>query len=583
MMHPNRGSILVTILFMTSILALLVATIASDSIQSMRTVAQSGRDTQAKYAAYAGLEATLNFLRQEEKYHGDDEFTAKTGVLKKKLDGLEHLEFEVSIWNNFRTRDENGSLREEDNSLLEGPDDIMVSPDTVYMVSAGMDTERGETVVLSSMAGTARRVRPVFEDAAFARSKLALSGSESLVDAWDSHGGQNPYIPDTFPGELAPSGNTGGGHGNNPPSPTVENYAATLGTDSSSGFSMLLREGARLNGHYRVGPGVTEDEAFDLYLPSLARATASNYGGGDDSGSAPVTVGGLPVATADDLLQIAGVNTNDSPDGQGPSTELGILNDKFVVDTKETEVPRFISPYSSEDVVPGPTLNNPEIKVVDHNNKPVKDAHGNQLVLPPEPVALEPGGYKSIEVPKGQTLQLSSGVYFFSEELKVDGGKITTSGNSPAIVFVGKKATFINADVNSSGSASSLQLCFTDENDDPDERKKIDAALQDIMKFPTTAPGESTDLSDDRLDRLTKRDPDDEGYSYLEVRGKSQVNGTIAGENLIALINNSDIYGGIMGDIISAKNSGIHQDLALKGSRLMTAGGWKLEGVHQIR
>ncbi|MCA9779329.1 MAG: pilus assembly PilX N-terminal domain-containing protein, partial [Candidatus Eremiobacteraeota bacterium] len=207
--RPSRkGSILVTLLFMTSILALLVAAVATDSFQSMKTVGQSSRDTQAKYAAYAGLEIVLNELRKDEYYIGEDRISDRHGTISGQMQGLDKLKYEVFVWNNIQERNEGGKV-EGEASDIEGPDGILVRPDTVYIVSSGSDTIKGEEVLLTSMAGTARRIRPVFDDAAFARTKLMLTGMDALVDAWDS-AESGSYVSGDFPGETGGGGGGGG-------------------------------------------------------------------------------------------------------------------------------------------------------------------------------------------------------------------------------------------------------------------------------------------------------------------------------------------------------------------------------------
>ena len=101
--NRKKGSILVTILFMVSVLALLVATVANDSFQTMKTVSQSGRDTQAKYAAYAGLEYALNELRKDEYFYGqavgDQE---RHGRIARTLEEGSNISYEVDLWNNIQ-------------------------------------------------------------------------------------------------------------------------------------------------------------------------------------------------------------------------------------------------------------------------------------------------------------------------------------------------------------------------------------------------------------------------------------------------------------------------------------------------
>ena len=550
----QRGSILVTVLLMLSVLALLVAVVANDSAQTLKSVSQSGRDTQAKYAAYAGLEFALNKLRQDPQFIGE-KIRDRHGKMVETLDGLERFQYQVQIWNNIP--EEGDDIDEMDD--LVGPGSVVVTPDTVYLVSSGTNLDRGEEVILSSLGGTARRVRPVFDDAAFARSKLALSGEGSLVDAWDSHGGWEKYVAGSFPGE------TGGGEIGS----TVQDHEATLGTDSEGGRTLRLLSGAKLNGHYRVGPAVESERAFGVDSGTSSGSTRS----GSETVQHFVTTAQSPDT------QVAGVKD------ESPGASSGVTDEKVVVDTKETEVPHFVSPYTDDDCIAPPLLDNKRTKQKDKDGNVIKDAEGKPKTNPPAAVTLNPGGYTHIDVPFDQTLELKPGVYFFRDEINVDGGSIITSGDGPAIIFCGKKAIFKNANVNLDGNTGNVQLCFTDDQKDEEELGSVVSDLRDILRGSDgdalseeaakniVSPLLST--SDPKLGRT--------GFSYLEVSGDTKFHGSISGQNLVGQMEGGEIFGSIMGNIINGENAKIHQDLALKGSNLMNAGGWKLEGVHQIR
>lgn len=547
----KRGSILVTILLMLSVLALLVATVAKDSGQTLQTVAQSGRDTQAKYAAYAGLEYTMNELRQDDKFIGE-RIADRHGRVKTGLDGLDDFEFDVLIWNNTQSSEDVKDKEPED---IEGPDGLLVKPDTVYLVSSGRNLQRGEEVLISSVAGTARKVRPVFDDAAYARTKMTIMGEESMIDAWDSIK-SGDYVAGKFPGEM------GGGGDPNAPSPTVEDYKATLGTDSSAGRTLRLVNGARLNGYYRVGPEANPDNAF-----GLDQGTTSSSGMFSDSETE------YAVTTAQALDQIA---------GQEPAVSGQLGDEKVDVDSKDTDVPKFTAPYADEDCAVPPVLNNPSTPVLDDNGKQVYNEKGDPKMNPPAPVKLPHGGYTHITVPPGQTLELEAGVYYFRDELAVDSGSIITRGDGPVVIFCGKKATFHNADVNPDRRTSNLQLCFTDGD------KENSANLNQAMVAVGDVLGGSGSVSPEILKSIISRqlgsDPNDrEGFSYLEVTGDSKLRGGISGSSLVANFKNSEIFGSVMGNIVRGENTKIHQDLSLKGSNLMVGGGWILEGVHQLR
>lgn len=530
---------------MLSVLALLVAIVAKDSSQTLKTVAQSGRDTQAKFAAYAGLEYTMNKLRIDEKFVGE-EISERHGRVQDGIDGLPNFEFGVLVWNNTQSQEDVKDKKPVD---IEGPDGLMIKPDSVYLVSTGRNMESGEEVLLSTVAGTARKVRPVFDDAAYARTKMAIVGENSLVDAWDSVK-SGEYVAGKFPGDMG-----GGGGGPSDPSPNVENYQATLGTDSSAGRTLRLMAGARLNGYFRVGPDTNPKKAFGL----------ESSGFDEDE---------VPVTTALKKEQLA---------GKEPMTAGQLGEEKVEVDSKDTDVPKFTAPFADEDCVPPPLLNNPSTPVVDSGGKQVYDEKGNPKMNPPAPVKLPHGGYTDLHVPPGQTLELEAGVYYFRDELSVQSGSIITRGDGPVIIFCGKKASFNNAEINTDQKTSNLQICFTDgDTKNSTNLAAASAAVQDILQ-PGSKPLPAEVLKSILSPQLSKDPNDRNGFSFLEVTGDSKVHAGISGASLVANFQDSEIFGSVMGNIVRGQDTKIHQDLSLKGSNLMVGGGWILEGVHQVR
>jgi len=278
------------------------------------------------------------------------------------------------------------------------------------------------------------------------------------------------------------------------------------------------------------------------------------------------------VTTAEDPdHQIAGV---EPPDGS--TDDIG--SKKVQLDTKTTEVPRFEAPYDEEDVAAAPIVDNEWTDKVDEDGNPITDYEGNVIRQRPAPVSLAPGGYESVSVGKDQTLELTAGVYFFRDDFNVNGGRVTTVGDGPSIVFCGKKATIVDGKINPNGRTSHLQLCFTDDIKDEDTLDDVAAAMQSIFG--------GQDLEQDARELIAPKLGGDEGragFSTLELRGDSEVYGSISGKNLVADLKGGEIFGSIMANVVKGNNAKIHQDLALKGSNLMTAGGWKLEGVHQVR
>lgn len=558
---------------MVSVLALLVAAITSNSMQTLRTVTQSGQDTQAKYAAHAGLQTVMNELRQNDRYVGTEDVKENSGSVSGFLPGLTKLKFEVDIWNNMY--DSSKAASEGDREPIKADDGVIVAPDTVYLISKGSDTASGQEVLLSSYSGTARRIRPVFADAAYARSKMLLDGA-AYVDAWDSSEGDGKYVIGKFPTANDPNpseGNGGKDDDDGWESPTVKNFEATLGTDAKNGRAARLLGGSRVNGSYRIGPGVKEAAAF-------------GEDAGDSSGDGP-TVYGVSTAVT-------------------PETQMSGLKDKlgtyFSIDDKATDVPSFVAPYLSKDLDAAPKLDNPPRK------KKKKDQWGNEVevTLPPAPVEVEPGGYSEINVPPGQTLQLKGGVYYFSEEMKVS-GKVEVVGSDPVIIFVGKKAVFDGADINKDGSTASLQLCFTDEMKDKtavdnlvtkikpvfdqadsgtDSTAGFEAYVRSILLSQgstTTGSDSGVPLGDPGIPVVPSgSDQYEQGASSLEINGGT-FRGSISGKSLVVQGSGGDVFGSMMANIIKLNGTYLHQDLALKGSKLMNAGGWSLESVRQIR
>lgn len=374
---------------------------------------------------------------------------------------------------------------------------------------------------------------------------------------------------------------------------------------------MRMLSGAKLNGHYRVGPGVSDEGAFsdDSGTPTGGGGYPGGYGGGDGGGSGPsVTYG---VATAQDpVTQIAGVDPMEG--GSGAGVPDGTYHK---VDDKTTEMPRFTAPYDADDLLAPPTVYNPPgTRYIPPPHGSPPGTPGMTVPTPPPAFDLSPGGYESIDVPGDQTLRLSAGVYYFKEGVNVR-GKIEVAGGDPVIVFIGKKAVFDNAEINNDGSTSALQFCFTDEEKDPDVLADLVSSLLPDFELPagtattstsptTTSPfpagvagggGSTTADTSPAATTLPEYvrqivapvgDPTDpetaEGASILEVNG-GKVFATIAGKNLVVEGNGGEIFGGVMANVVRGNGTDIHQDLSLKGSNLMNSGGWALEGVHQLR
>lgn len=176
-------------------------------------------------------------------------------------------------------------------------------------------------------------------------------------------------------------------------------------------------------------------------------------------------------------------------------------------------------------------------------------------------------------------MRLQSGVYYFEDYMHLDRGRIRANLNGagdPVVIFVGKEAQILNnSKINEWGETDDVQIVFTDELVAPsaaayqaDLTTIWDAATaqQIAQKFPANPPP---------------------GYQHTYSKmivDDSEVVGAIAGSQLEATVrNNSELFGAVMGKDIRAVDSEIHQDLSLKGARLMTGADWNLGGVHEIK
>ncbi len=70
--------------------------------------------------------------------------------------------------------------------------------------------------------------------------------------------------------------------------------------------------------------------------------------------------------------------------------------------------------------------------------------------------------------------------------------------------------------------------------------------------------------------------------SFLDYTG-SDITATTAGHNLVGTMDETDYYGAIMAYDFFVNGGALHQDLSLKGTDLLTAGNWALEGVHEVQ
>ena len=531
-----QGSIMITVLLVISVMAMMVGVVGLDSLLNLRNVGSNSREKQAKYAAYAGLQSTMNELGKAERnyaetdprhfYNGDGTTIGpNTGIHEGTLANRPELSFRVEITNNMMGTDPNSPL-------IAATTSQQVFPGTVYMLAHGLNNENGTTVTLGSMVGLARKVRPYFDDGAYARHNLWMSGV--YVDAWD------PY--DSNDGGDYDSGH-GGGPNSPPSSGNKKDLEATVGGDGTKSQAIRLTGDSELDGQIEMSPLAGNDGAIPL------------TGGGTTSTSAATRGGPAidPVVVVPDQTDI-------------------LHTDKVVIEDAVSEVPKFRSPYHDDDAVQNVIVNNS----TNPPPPPPKNPPKNWSSSPPD-FALDPNGYASIEVSPGQTLRLRSGNYYFKDLMQIEGANIELDihGGKPVTIFVGKKAVIRNSDVNVGWGdrAVELQFCFCDNEKN---RANILAEMQQMW-----GTGDEYTAYANQLNGII--DPNDmPGFSFFDF-SNSNIQAATVGRKAVGQVSGGEYFGALMGHDIKLNNMDLHQDLSLAGTDLMAAGNWALEGVHEVK
>ncbi|MCA9791739.1 MAG: hypothetical protein KC910_08085 [Candidatus Eremiobacteraeota bacterium] len=379
-------------------LAMMVAVVGMQSNNNLHQQSSASQRKQVVYAAYAGLESAMNELRKDDTFSGD---VPGSGRHAGALYGDPDLVYEVEVTNN---------LYGAPGTNKTASDGSTVYPGTVYLQSSGIAYESGTMVTQGGAVGTARKVRPVFEDGAYARSLLSVANTE--IDAWDSaadgdydngHGG----------------GGGGGGSGGGGSTGNIKDDEATIGGDAKAVESILVGAGTKLDGQIQCAP-----------------TTASGPLIGTPSEPAPVMI------TPGALIDVT------------PQAERR---------TEANEVPRFRAPYHPNDA------NGKYVDVNNHGHGPPPGSPPGTPGSPPDDYVLDPGAYAEVTVHSNQTLVLKSGVYYFRDKFDMHDSeiKLDIHHGDPVTVFFGKKAVIMNSDVNKWGDAVELQFCFSDEEKDP--------------------------------------------------------------------------------------------------------------------
>ena len=310
---------------------------------------------------------------------------------------------------------------------------------------------------------------------------------------------------------------------------------ATVGGHAALPTSIRVQGSSKLDGQVIQGPGATSTSTTTSTNPRTSSTTTT---------VSPVVI--------DTSATVASTPTISS-------------------DPHGTKVPTFRAPFHPSQVGPR--------QVITPSPPPSSNGNGPPPPPPPPPT-LSPGAYQALEVRQDAEVILQSGVYYFQDEFKLNKAKVTLNLNGqgdPVVIFVGKEAQILNkSEINKGGNTDQVQLCFTDEIAEADQAT-FQADIATLWDSSTATRITAETFGPNPASTFKAK------YSKLLV-DDSEVTGAIAGSQLEASIQNgSEFFGAIMGKDVRTVNSKMHQDLSLKGARLMTGADWNLGGVHEVK
>jgi len=419
-MGKKRGSVLGVVLMLTTLLAIITAVVASNTLQNFKTTNWAGNAGTSRYIAFAGLQHAMLKLREDPKFNG---------AFDAEVPGQPELRYYVVVknqTNKVEVKDKWGFTTgyQDPYDLTEIPENSAKIESEVRLKLTGK-AERS----LSGVIGTAVWKPTGFVSAASARSAIVMQG-ESKTRAYDFTkylaGARDTQSTDKMDGYIDPATDTSedGGH-------------------VQSGEFVEIGDTSKAEGDVTVPPPPSGDlaaairsaqiKAFKERMAFSAPDLLATFPSDPDPGTANTNYTGEVKQGAPGSIVPA--------KAPFPTAEaIKELNDfPAVTETYEEE-------YWEEGKKKKKTVT---------KTKP--------FTLPPD----KP--YKSISVPSGQTLILKSGQYYISDLLQVDGNIQIDNSNGDVIVYVGKTMT-VNGQVNFDGDPAAMQVYFTNE-DKPNDPK----------------------------------------------------------------------------------------------------------------
>ncbi|MCE7873974.1 hypothetical protein DYH09_26880 [bacterium CPR1] len=174
-------------------------------------------------------------------------------------------------------------------------------------------------------------------------------------------------------------------------------------------------------------------------------------------------------------------------------------------------------------------------------------------------------------MPPGDRVKLKSGTYYISNTFSADGAEIDIdSAGGPVILYVGYQMDLKNTKINNVNPRD-LQIYFTDEVP-PEVLATMGTSTGGGV--PTGFHGEPTEPTGG------SGSADLNPGSLFNVEGGS---GTFvaAGKDTTITLKNTEVFGSVVGQVVTANASSIHYDKNLKGMPLGGVSDWILEGLHE--
>jgi hypothetical protein len=488
---------------LTMLLAIITAVVASNTLQNFKTTNWSGNAGTSRYIAFAGLQHAMLKLRDDPKF---------SGTFDADVPGQPDLRYYVVVKNQTNktattVKDKWGgetTVYNDPYDVTEIPADSAKIESEVRLKLSGK-AERS----LSGVIGTAVWKPTGFVNAAAGRSAVIMQG-ESKTRAYDftkyKDGYRDSQSTNTMDGYIDPVTDTSGD-----------------GADMTTADLMYISDTSKAEGDLTKPPPPSGDSAAAIQAAMTAALRERLEISAPDLAAALPSTPPVPTENVH--------YTGDLKSGAADA----IVHKKAPFEASEATKEINDFPTKTE---------TKEEEYWDTDGKKKK-----RTVTVTSPYTLETGkAYKAIRVPKDQTVKLTGGQYYISDEFKIDGKIEIDSSKGDVVVYVGK-TMIVNGDVNFQGDPATMQVYFTSED------KPIDPKTG----LPVT-----------------------KGFSTLNLNPGSRSTMVAEGAALITRIDGARLLGAVSAEAIWMKNKAtIEYDINLKGRQMAGGSVWKLQGVYE--